>query len=154
WNDETCASVAKMFEAAASDGPSGKLPEATFDAGLAYQRCGNDKEAKARFEKALADDPKFHNAKAQLALYTYKENGNEDQAISTLQQAVLDAQFQNVAALVNLAMFQMQRDSQGGAQDCKDDMECAKKNLQRALAIDDAFMPAFNQLALYYFQQA
>jgi tetratricopeptide (TPR) repeat protein len=33
-------------------------------------------------------------------------------------------------------------------------MECAKKNLQRALAIDDAYMPAFNQLALYYFQQA
>ena len=33
-------------------------------------------------------------------------------------------------------------------------MECAKKNLQRALAIDDAFMPAFNQLALYYFQLA
>jgi tetratricopeptide (TPR) repeat protein len=33
-------------------------------------------------------------------------------------------------------------------------MECAKKNLQRALAIDDSFMPAYNQLALYYFQQA
>jgi tetratricopeptide (TPR) repeat protein len=33
-------------------------------------------------------------------------------------------------------------------------MDCAKLNLQRALAIDDAFMPAFNQLALYYFQIA
>ena len=71
-----------------------------------------------------------------------------------MQQAVTDAQFQNVQALVNLAMFQMKRDGASGQQDCKDDMECAKKNLQRALAIDDAFMPAFNQLALYYFQLA
>jgi tetratricopeptide (TPR) repeat protein len=71
-----------------------------------------------------------------------------------MQQAVLDAQFQNVPALVNLAMFQMQRDSSAAGDQCKDDMDCAKKNLQRALAIDDAYMPAFNQLALYYFQQA
>ncbi len=33
-------------------------------------------------------------------------------------------------------------------------MDCAKLNLQRSLAIDDAYMPAFNQLALYYFQLA
>jgi tetratricopeptide (TPR) repeat protein len=51
-------------------------------------------------------------------------------------------------------MFQMQRDSAAAGDQCKDDMDCAKKNLQRALAIDDAYMPAFNQLALYYFQQA
>jgi tetratricopeptide (TPR) repeat protein len=31
------------------------------------------------------------------------------------------------------------------------DFDCAKLNLQRALAIDDGYMPAFNQLALYYF---
>ena len=67
---------------------------------------------------------------------------------------MLDANFQNVPALVNPAMFQMVRDSDTGGSDCKNDMECAKKNLQRALAIDDAYMPALNQLALYYFQQA
>ncbi len=33
-------------------------------------------------------------------------------------------------------------------------MDCAKQNLQRALAIDDAYMPAFNELALLYFQVA
>jgi tetratricopeptide (TPR) repeat protein len=87
-------------------------------------------------------------------LYQYKQDSNEDAAIGAMQQAVTDAQFQNVPALVNLAMFQMQRDSASGQQDCKDDMECAKKNLQRALAIDDAYMPAFNQLALYYFSLA
>lgn len=154
WNDATCNEVAKKFEQAASEQKSGKFPEATYNAGLSYQRCGNDKEARARFTKAIADDPKFHFAKVQIALYDYKGSSNEDAAISTLQQAVLDAQFQNVPALVNLAMFQMQRDSETGGQGCTNDMDCAKKNLQRALAIDDAYMPAFNQLALFYFQQA
>jgi tetratricopeptide (TPR) repeat protein len=154
WNESTCAEVAKKFETAHDEEKSRQFSEATFNAGLAYQRCGNDEKAKSYFEKAIKEDGKAHSAKAQLALYQYKADSNEDAAISTLQQAVLDAQFQNVPALVNLAMFQMQRDSAQGGDGCKDDMECAKKNLQRALAIDDAYMPAFNQLALYYFQQA
>ncbi len=67
-------------------------------------------------------------------------------------------------ALVDLAMFQMQRDSEQVGANChaksggKDvdlqDFDCAKLNLQRALAIDDGYMPAFNQLALYYFGSA
>jgi len=148
WNDESCKEIASQFEAV------GKNAQALFNAGLAYQRCNDDKNARARFEQALAADPKFHHARAQIALYQYKQDSNEDAAIGSLQQAVTDAQFQNVPALVNLAMVQMARDSAQGGQDCKDDFDCAKRNLQRALAIDDAYMPAFNQLALYYFQLA
>jgi len=152
WSDATCGEVAKMFDDAAS--AQGKFPESTFDAGLSYQRCKNDAQAKDHFSRALSDDPKFHYAKVQLALYQFKADNNIDAAIGSLQQAVLDAQYQNVPALVNLALLEMQRDGNTGSSDCKDDMECAKKNLQRALAIDDAYMPALNQLALYYFEQA
>ena len=148
WNPETCAEVAKAFDGV------GRSAQALFNAGLAYQRCNDDKNAKAKFEAALQADAKFHHARAQLALYQYKADSNEDAAIGALQQAVTDAQFQNVPALVNLAMVQMARDSAQSGQGCKDDMDCAKLNLQRALAIDDAFMPAFNQLALYYFSLA
>jgi tetratricopeptide (TPR) repeat protein len=161
WNDSACADVAKQFLAAASANSGGKFPEATYDAGLAYQRCGDDKDAKANFQQALSDEPKFHYARAQLALYQFKADGNADAAISALEQSVTDANFQNVPALVDLAMFQMQRDSQMVGANChtkaggKDvdlqDFDCAKLNLQRALAIDDGYMPAFNQLALYYF---
>jgi tetratricopeptide (TPR) repeat protein len=155
WNEAACREVADRFDALASDPQSkGKLAESTYNAGLAWQRCNNDKEAKDRFQKALTQDPKFHHARAQLALYQYKADQNEDQAVAALQQAVLDAQFQNVPALVNLAMFQMQRDSATPGDGCKDDFDCAKRNLQRALAIDDSYMPAFNQLALYYYQMA
>ncbi len=153
WSDANCAGVAKLFEDAAAE-QKGRFAQATFNAGLAFQRCNDDAKARAKFEQALREDPKFHHARAQLALYQFKADSNEDAAIGAMQQAVTDAQFQNVPALVNLAMFQMMRDSAAGQQDCKDDMECAKKNLQRALAIDDAFMSAFNQLALYYFQLA
>ena len=161
WNDQTCADVARQFLAAASANSSGKFPEATYDAGLAYQRCGDDKDAKANFQQALSDEPKFHFARAQLALYQFKADANGDAAISALEQSVTDANFQNVPALVDLAMFQMQRDSEMVGANChtksggKDvdlqDFDCAKLNLQRALAIDDGYMPAFNQLALYYF---
>jgi tetratricopeptide (TPR) repeat protein len=164
WTDAACASSAKDFEGAASSQSSGKFPEATYDAGLSYQRCGNDKEAKDHFQKALEDDPKFHYARAQLALYQFKSDANVDAAINALEQAVNDANFQNVPALVDLAMFQMQRDSDQVGANChakaagKDvdlqDFDCAKLNLQRALAIDDGYMPAFNQLALYYFGSA
>jgi tetratricopeptide (TPR) repeat protein len=164
WNDQTCQEAAKAFEIAASAQTSGKFSEATYDAGLAYQRCGNDKEAKGHFQQALSDDPKFHFARAQLALYQYKADNNADAAISALEQAVTDANFQNVPALVDLAMFQMLRDSDNVGANCHakvggrdadlQDFDCAKLNLQRALAIDDGYMPAFNQLALYYFGSA
>ena len=164
WSDQACADTANLFAAAASAQSSGRFPEAQYDAGLAYQRCGNDKEAKAHFQKALSDDEKFHFARAQLALYQFKADGNIDAAIAALETAVNDANFQNVPALVDLAMFQMQRDSDQVGANChakaagKDvdlgDFDCAKLNLQRALAIDDGYMPAFNQLALYYFGSA
>jgi tetratricopeptide (TPR) repeat protein len=164
WNDQTCSASAQAFQSASSAQTSGKFPEATYDAGLAYQRCGNDKEAKAHFQKALNDEPKFHHARGQLALYQFKADNNVDAAIAALEQTVTDANFQNVPALVDLAMFQMLRDSENVGSNChakvggKDadlaDFDCAKLNLQRALAIDDGYMPAFNQLALYYFGSA
>ena len=144
WSAPVCAQVAQSFEAAALQQKGGKLPAATYDAGLAYQRCGDDKNAKAHFTQALADDPKNSYARSQLALYQFKSDNNEDAAIGALQQAVLDAQFQNVPALTDLAMVQMLRDSATGGERCKDDTDCAKQNLQRALAIDDGYMPAFN----------
>ena len=154
WNDASCADVAKKFEAATSQQKTGKFPEATYNAGLVWQRCSNDKEATARFKQAIADDPNSHAARAQLALYQFKADGNVDAAIGEMQRAVLDSKFQNILALVDLAMLQMIRDGASGGDGCKDDLECAKKNLQRALAVDDSYMPAFNQLALYYFKQA
>lgn len=158
WNAEVCEATAKAFlEANEVNKKEGKeLPEAIYNAGLAYQRCSNDAEAKKNFQQALQLDPKSHRAKTQLALYAYKEGGDGalDSTINTLDQAVKDAEFQNTEALVNLAMLQMKRAGSQSGNGCSNDLECAKKNIQRALAVDDGFMPAFNQLAIYYLERA
>jgi Tfp pilus assembly protein PilF len=157
WNDATCTQIAKQFlDAAAAQKSKGDLPEAVYNAGLAYQRCNKDADAKKQFEAALAISQKFHRARTQMALYDLKERGDAaiEPVIGELQQAVRDAEFQNVEALVNLATLYMKRRSTNPDQDGANDFERAKKNLQRALAIDDGYQPAFNQLALYYLEMA
>jgi tetratricopeptide (TPR) repeat protein len=153
WSSGNCRSVARAFDKANAE-QGGKLSEAVFNAGLALQRCGETAEAMQRFNEALALNPKAHYARVQVALDTYKKTGGIDVVITELDRAVKDAQFQNVAALTQLATFQMQRGAENATGECKSDRECAKKNLQRALAIDDGYMPALNQLALYYYGEA
>lgn len=153
WSSGNCRSVARAFDKANAE-QGGKLSEAVFNAGLALQRCGENAEAMQRFNEALALNPKAHYARVQVALDTYKKTGGIDVVITELDRAVKDAQFQNVAALTQLATFQMQRGAENATGECKSDRECAKKNLQRALAIDDGYMPALNQLALYYYGEA
>ncbi|MDX2051125.1 MAG: hypothetical protein SFV15_01960 [Polyangiaceae bacterium] len=157
WDAGTCEKVASSFHEANSEqeGATGKaLPEALYNAGLAFQRCGQADKARGEFEAAIKADSAFHRARAQLALYRFQESGDTEQAVTELDQIIRDAKFQNVEGLVSLAALQMQRDSDRPDPDGKDDLERAQKNLQRALAIDDAYMPAFNQLALYYLEQA
>jgi Tfp pilus assembly protein PilF len=132
------------------------MPEALYNAGLAQQRCGSDADARKYFQQTLALDPRSHRARSQLALYSYKEGGDAalESTIASLQQAVLDAEFQNTEALVNLAMLQMKRNGPTAGTGCASDLDCARKNIQRALAVDDSYMPAFNQLAIYYLERA
>lgn len=148
WTPEACAETVRAFEAVPRNA------QALFDAALVHQRCHDDKSAQAKLGAALAIDPKLHHARAQLALYRYRADGNRDAAIQALQQAVSDAEFRNLPALVDLATVQMARDGAEAGAGCRDDMECAKLNLQRALAIDETFMPAANQLGLYYLKLA
>ena len=157
WAEGTCSSVADTFTKAASTQKSdakAEFPEAIYNAGLAFQRCGKDAEAREKFEDTLKADGSFHRAKAQLALYDFQKSGDVDSTITKLDQIIRDAKFQNVEALVAIAALQMERGSDQADGDGKNDLERAQRNLQRALAIDDSYMPAFNQLAVYYLEQA
>jgi len=157
WDDTACAGIAKQFESAADSQKSDTgrpFPEAQYNAGLAYQRCGKDTEARKEFEAVVNSDPSFHRARAQIALYDYAKSNDLDGAISKLDQIIHDAKFQNVEALVSLAALQMERGNDQPDADGKNDLERAQRNLQRALAIDDGYMPAFNQLSVYYLTQA
>ncbi len=157
WNDATCKQIASQFQAVSKTQKAATnkaLAEAQYNAGLAYLRCGMEKEGREAFQSAVDVDAKFFRAKAQLALLDYQKSNNVDSAIAALEQIIRDAQFQVVEALVAVAALQMERGNDQPNSDGKDDLERAKKNLQRALAIDDGYMPAFNQLAIYYLEQA
>jgi Tfp pilus assembly protein PilF len=157
WAEASCKDISEKFEDAAETQESATnraFPEALYNAGLALQRCGKDADARTKFEAAIKADGSFHRAKAQLALYDFAKSGDTDSTIRDLDQIIRDAKFQNVEALVSLAALQMERGSDQPDPDGKNDLERAQRNLQRALAIDDGYMPAFNQLAVYYLEQA
>jgi tetratricopeptide (TPR) repeat protein len=156
WSDATCESTSQLFQDAAKEQDK-PFAEAHYNAGLALHRCKKNAEAKAFFQKALEIDGKFHPAKTQLVMLSFYESGekNIDQAISDMRQtAVVDAQYKNVEALVALAMFYMKRGNNTADNDGANDYQRAKRYLQSALAVDDGYMPAFNQLAIFYLQTA
>lgn len=157
WNDATCTSTAQLFLDAAKEQGDRQFNEALYNAGLSYQRCKKDAEAKAQFKAVLDKDPKFHRAKVQLALFEFQESGekNIDDAIAKIREAaVVDAQFKNVEALVNLGMLYIKRNNKTADQDGPNDLARAKRFIQSAMALDDGYMPAFNQLAILYFETA
>ncbi len=157
WQEATCRDVASMFSKASDvqqSATSHAFPAALYNAGLSYQRCGLEADAQKQFQAALDADKSFHRAAAQLALYDYAKNQNLDSTIDKLNQIIRDAKFQNTEALVSVAALEMERQGDQADSDGKNDLERAVKNIQRALAIDDSYMPAFNQLAIYYLEQA
>jgi tetratricopeptide (TPR) repeat protein len=148
WSEASCKETVELLLAGAPK------PAASYDAGLVERRCTREGEAKALFEAALARDPAFYRARAALAIATVKEPGGRERAITELGRAVRDARFGDAETLVALAMLQIQRGSSSADEEGADDLDRARKNLQRALAIDDASMPALNELALVHLAQA
>jgi len=157
WTEEACKKIAADFKSVSSKHESNSdsgLAEALYNSGLALMRCGLEQEGRDAFQAAVNANSKFHQARTQLALFEYQKGQNLESTVSTLEEIIRDAQFQSVEALVALAALQMERGSDQPNSDGKDDLERAQRNLQRALAIDDGYMPAFNQLAIYYLEQA
>ena len=131
------------------------LPHARYNQAIAQTRCGRRASARGIFAELLAADPGFHRARLQLALHDLADGKTSlEKALAEVDRAVVDSRFDNVEALVTLAMLQMQRHNQLADADGSSDMDRAKRNLQRALAIHDGFMPAHNQLAIYYLELA
>jgi len=158
WSDATCKSVAEKFKAAAEeqqDEVDRAFPEALYNAGLVYQRCGDEVQARAHFQAAsLAGKGGFYDGDAQIVLYDYAKSEDLNSAIARLEDVIRKAKFQNVAALVNLAALQMERGGQSEGSAAQADYAAAKLNIQRAMALDDSYMPAFNQLSVYYLELA
>lgn len=154
WTQERCTEIAQQFMAA-SEEVSAYWPEPIYNAAVVKQRCSEDAAARELYAGILAKSASFHRARVQLARIDLAAGKlSVDRAIAEMQRAVLDAKYQNVEALTELARLQMQRDSSAPDADGEHDMARAKRNLQRALAVDDSHMPTMNQLGIYYLTMA
>lgn len=156
WDAASCDAIAGQFLAASHDLSSSRYwAEPVYNAALVRQRCGAESAARELYEDILKHEPRFHRARVQRTRIDLDHGKlSLDAAITELSQAVRDAQYQNAEALMELARLQMKRDNAVPDSDGPSDMARAKKNLQRALAVDDAHMPTFNQLGLYYLTMA
>ena len=146
WNASRCEEVAEAFKEAASQNQGGRFPEAWFNAGLAFAKCRQTfDQAVGMWNKALEVQENYAPARVQIGLLAQRR-GDTGAAFAAYQRAI-QGDAQSVEAYVNLAILQRQR-AQGN------DLQEAQSNLRRALAVDSQYVPAFNQLALLYLDDA
>ena len=143
WNSETCGRISGMFEAA-NDAQGGNFTEAIYMRGLIAHKCGNTQEAQSFYERALETNQQFCKARTGIGVLTL-DAGNQGEALAIFQRALRDDS-RCTEAYVNLAAIQRAR---GGG-----DVRESLNNLRRALAIESDYLPAFNQMALLYLEQA
>ncbi len=180
WDDGTCASVSAAF-LAAGKAQGGKFPAAHYNAGIVLLRCARESDAQAEFEIALGEaadlaasssdpkakaDPVFHQVWVQKALIKYRTGTVPaiSEAIDIIESKGFDPDgSRNVEAFVNLGMLYRERWTKDPTNPNRskkdkfgldDDLARAQFWLQNALSINDSFMPAYNQLALYYLDKA
>lgn len=144
WNAEACDAVAEKFDDAA-EAQGGRFPEALYMAGLAHSKCNEREKALDFYNRALSVNNKFCKARVMIGLDQIGQH-QEAAAMTTFARAVAD-DAQCTEGYVNLAALQR---SSGDAALVRD----ALNNLRRALAIDAQFLPAFNEMALLYIQEA
>ena len=155
WADPFhCEVLAKKFVSlAARRRTEGRaVTPALFHAGASYERCHMWDEAMARYRALLNEDASHVRARLRLAILEHATGGALDPAIARVRGIVEDTHEEDPDALVQLAVLLMERRGAGEGDDCGTDLDCAARHLERALEVDDRFVPAFNQLALYYLE--
>lgn len=140
------ASVARPPPVAVVD-PNVPTPQArsqfeqAFSAFEAHERAGDWSPASCT-EVAAAFDRVGIPVASFDAVVVHQRCGDQrlDDAISALDRVVRDQQFRDAEALTLLAKLRMKHG----------DLDAAKADLQRALAIQVGYMPALDGLATYY----
>lgn len=174
WDDAKCTSVSQKF-LSAGQAQGGKFPAAHYNAGITLLRCGREADAEKEFQIALDEkaglasgkvDPVFHQVWVQKAMIRYRKG--DSAGISEAIKIIFDKGFdpdgsQNVEAFVSLGVLYRERWNKDPKNPdthkkddfgLEDDLARAQFWLQNALSINDSFMPAYNQLALFYLDKA
>lgn len=150
WNPAACNEVADQFEDAAEAQPGSNFPEAWFNRGLVYLRCNMGEQATTALNRAVqaGGTNGYCRAKVQLGVQAYRAR-DTGRARTLIEEAIRQDPTHCVEGYSNLAMLLRE-------QNPTTDPQWAEviTNIRRALALDDRYLPARNQLALSYLQQA
>lgn len=141
FSQATCREIARGFEQVAARDLRAR-ESALYNAGLSYERCGMTKEARTAYGAARS-----HHARAKLLLLDHAAGAPIGPTIERFAYLVAESKFAHPDLLVKLGALQLRRGQPS-------DFEAARKNAQRALAIDDAHVPALDLLALAYLGSA
>ncbi len=149
WTPDTCNEVAGLFEAAATAQANGNFPEAWFNRGLVYDRCGMAEPAATALNRALqAANGNYCRAKVQLGVMAYRRH-DVPGARQAFEQAIQQDATHCVEGYTNLAMVLREANPT-----TPQEWGAVVRNIRSALALDDRYLPARTQLALSYLQQA
>lgn len=157
WNESNCNAAISKFEEA-NEAQGGNFAEALYMAGLVAETCRDPQRARRFYNDSLRSAEAARRehpdqtgpgngplCKARVALALLDQmNGNRAGAMQAFQRAVREDP-QCTSGYVNLAISQREA---GGAQEAE-----ALRNLRRALAIESDYLPAFNQMALLYYNR-
>ncbi len=142
WTQEHCAATMEKFnQANAAQG--GRFTEAIYMLGVVSGRCGNEEQAQQYYQQALATNANYCGALVGVGLADMRADRTQ-QARQRFELAIRQNN-QCTAAYVNLAIIQRANPNETRE---------ALNNLRRALAIESDYLPAFNQMALLYYDQA
>ena len=180
WDDAKCTAVSAKF-LAAGQAQGGKFPAAHYNAGITLLRCSREADAEKEFQIALDEkaamsaastdpkvkaDPIFHQVWVQKAMIRYRKGDvpGINEAIDTIRTKGFDPEaLSNVEAFMSLGLLYRERWNKDAKNPdtrkkddfgLEDDLARAQFWLQNALSINDSFMPAYNQLALFYLDKA
>lgn len=153
WNEGACNEVAGFFETAANAQPNGAFPEAWFNRAMAFERCGMRDRVREALERSIraARGNKYCRAQTQLGVIQARA-GQTEPALNTFTQAIRD-DANCVEAYTNAAAILRERNRPSVGSDPSDRQQ-AVNYIRQALARDDRHIPALNQLALVYLQDA
>ncbi len=154
WNEGACNEVAGIFEQAANAQPNGAFPEAWFNRAMAFERCNLRDRQREALERSIraARGNKYCRAQAQLGVMQVRA-GQTEPALNTFQTAIRDDQ-NCVEAYTNAAAILRERNRPAASPTDPSDRQQAVNYIRQALARDDRHIPALNQLALVYLQDA
>lgn len=150
WTSDACESAAERFKGVASSHPN--LVEARYMAGLSYQHCGKNTQAKGEYESALSVF-KAHAPSLSNLGQIYWDAGEPKLAKDYWEQS-LKADPKIAAARNNLAWLMIEEMRDIGYKDGKWGSleEQARRHLSSVLAVDNENVEAYVLYGLLYME--